>query len=56
MRRNRSRGPNDPVKERDCPGCNGTGFVAVVQPKQPGRRIFAPRCSKCEGKGKVPLK
>jgi DnaJ-class molecular chaperone len=48
--------PKEPIKERECSGCNGTGFLAVVQPKEPGRRIFPPRCSKCEGKGKVALK
>jgi DnaJ-class molecular chaperone len=44
---------NEPIKERECSGCGGTGFVTVAQPKELGRRIFPPRCSKCEGKGKV---
>jgi DnaJ-class molecular chaperone len=46
--------PKEPIKEQECSGCGGTGFMAVVQPKELGRRIFPPRCSKCEGKGKLP--
>jgi DnaJ-class molecular chaperone len=56
MRTNKADWPKDAIKERKCSGCNGTGFVAVVQPKESGRRIFAPRCSKCEGKGRTPAK
>jgi DnaJ-class molecular chaperone len=37
----------------ECSSCGGTGFMAVVQPKELGRRIFPPRCPKCEGKGKI---
>ena len=48
--------PKEPIKERECSGCSGTGFMPVVQPKEPGRRIFAPRCARCEGKGRTPLK
>jgi DnaJ-class molecular chaperone len=48
--------PKEPIKERDCPGCGGTGIMAVVQPKEPGRRIFAPRCPKCEGKGRIAVR
>jgi hypothetical protein len=33
-------------------GVHGTGLMAVVQPEQPGQRVFPPRCSQCEGKGK----
>jgi DnaJ-class molecular chaperone len=40
--------------ENKCPACNGTGFLAVAkQPAQPGRRIYPPRCLRCEGKGWV---
>ena len=46
--------PKEPIKERECSGCNGTGFVPVIQPKQTGRRLFAPRCKECQGKGRVP--
>jgi DnaJ-class molecular chaperone len=56
MRRSTAAWPKEPIEERECSGCNGSGFVAVVQPKEPGRRIFAPRCSKCEGKGRTPVK
>jgi DnaJ-class molecular chaperone len=36
-----------------CPACKGTGFVAVKQPAQPGRKIYPPRCERCDGKGWV---
>jgi DnaJ-class molecular chaperone len=48
--------PKEPIKERQCSGCNGTGFVVVVQPTVLGRRIFPPHCSKCEGMGKIAVK
>jgi DnaJ-class molecular chaperone len=53
MRRGAADWPKEPIEERECSGCGGTGFMALVQPKEPGRRIFPPRCSKCEGKGKI---
>ena len=39
--------------EIDCPSCNGTGFPTVVQPNQPGRKIFPARCKQCSGKGRI---
>ena len=39
--------------ERKCPECNGTGFVVVVQPVQPTRRVYPPPCKKCGGKGRI---
>jgi len=39
--------------EHDCPECDGTGFRAVVQPKQPGRKIYPARCQNCGGKGRI---
>jgi DnaJ-class molecular chaperone len=48
--------PKEPIKERECSSCGGTGFMAVVQPKELGRRIFPPRCPKCEGKGRIAVK
>jgi hypothetical protein len=45
-----------PIKrsaEQRCPACRGTGFPPVKQPVKPGRRIFAARCAKCGGKGRV---
>jgi DnaJ-class molecular chaperone len=56
MSRGKAIRPKGPIREQVCWGCAGTGFLAVVQPKQQGRRIFPPRCLKCEGKGKVPIK
>jgi DnaJ-class molecular chaperone len=41
------------VAEDDCPECNGSGFQAVVQPIQPGRKLYPPRCKKCLGKGRL---
>jgi DnaJ-class molecular chaperone len=56
MRLTKARRPKMPVTELECSACDGTGLMAVVQPKQPGRRIFPPRCLKCDGKGKRPIK
>jgi len=36
-----------------CPACNGTGFLPVINQPAPGKRIYAPRCTKCDGKGRV---
>jgi DnaJ-class molecular chaperone len=41
------------VAEEICPACNGTGFVPVIKQPAPGKRIYAPRCTKCGGKGRV---
>jgi DnaJ-class molecular chaperone len=41
------------IKEHICPACRGTGFPAVKQPKQPGRRIHPLKCKSCDGKGKI---
>jgi DnaJ-class molecular chaperone len=40
--------------EQDCPICNGTGFEVLMQPVQPGRRIYPPPCKECGGKGRIP--
>jgi DnaJ-class molecular chaperone len=40
--------------EHDCPACNGTGFPEVVQPTQPGVRIYPAQCKECHGKGRIP--
>jgi DnaJ-class molecular chaperone len=37
--------------EFKCPACKGTGFPAVKQPAQPGRKIYPARCERCDGKG-----
>jgi hypothetical protein len=41
------------LSERKCPACNGTGYPAVKQPAQEGRRIYPARCEKCGGKGRI---
>jgi DnaJ-class molecular chaperone len=38
-------------QEYKCPACNGTGFRAVKQPAQPGRKIYPAGCERCDGKG-----
>jgi hypothetical protein len=39
--------------EIKCAACDGTGYPAVAQPKQPGRRIYPPPCKQCSGKGRI---
>jgi DnaJ-class molecular chaperone len=39
--------------EIDCDACDGTGFPAVAQPVQPGRRVYPAPCKKCGGKGRL---
>jgi DnaJ-class molecular chaperone len=39
--------------EFKCRECKGTGFPAVKQPAEPGRKIYPPRCERCDGKGRV---
>ena len=41
------------IKERTCPAYNGTGFPIVMQPVQPGRKIYPVKCKSCDGKGKI---
>lgn len=41
------------IKEHSCPACNGTGFPVVMQPVQPGRKIYPVKCKSCDGKGKI---
>jgi DnaJ-class molecular chaperone len=41
------------IKEHTCPACRGTGFPAVRQPGQPGRKIYPVKCKSCDGKGKI---
>ena len=45
--------PKEAGTEIDCPACDGTGFPAVAQPTQPGRKIFPAPCQQCHGKGRV---
>jgi len=30
--------------ETNCPACNGTGYPVVLQPVQPGRKIYPAKC------------
>jgi len=41
------------IREHTCLACNGTGFPLVLQPVQPGRKIFPVKCEACAGKGKI---
>ncbi len=41
------------IKQERCLVCGGTGIVKVEQPSVPGRRIYAPRCKECDGKGRI---
>jgi DnaJ-class molecular chaperone len=41
------------LTEHKCTACKGTGFPAVKQPAQPGRKIYPARCERCDGKGWV---
>jgi len=41
------------VAEEDCPACDGKGTLPFIAQAKPGRRIYPPRCTRCEGKGKV---
>jgi DnaJ-class molecular chaperone len=41
------------LAERKCPACDGTGFPAVKQPVDPGRKIYPARCERCDGKGRI---
>jgi transcription elongation factor Elf1 len=45
--------PSAKPTEHKCPACNCTGFAKVVQPVQPGRKIYPARCEKCGGKGRI---
>jgi DnaJ-class molecular chaperone len=39
--------------ETKCPACNGTGYPVVMQPVQPGRKIYPAPCKECGGKGRI---
>jgi DnaJ-class molecular chaperone len=39
--------------EHTCQACNGTGFPVVMQPVQPGRKIYPTKCQACAGKGRI---
>jgi transcription elongation factor Elf1 len=36
------------IKEHVCPACNGTGYPVVMQPVQPGRKIYPVKCKVCD--------
>lgn len=56
MRRSTADWPKGPIRERGCSNCNGTGLVALEYSKEPGRRVFPPRCSKCDAKARAATK
>ncbi len=39
--------------EHKCPACNGTGYPVVMQPVQPGRKIYPAPFKECGGKGRI---
>jgi hypothetical protein len=39
----------DAPPELKCSACDGTGFQAVAQPAQRGRKIYLPPCNRCLG-------
>jgi len=41
------------LREHICPACKGTGFPLVMQPVQPGRKIYPVKCRSCDGKGNI---
>jgi DnaJ-class molecular chaperone len=41
------------IDERECPACKESGFEIVEQSAEPGRKIYPPRCERCDGKGRV---
>jgi DnaJ-class molecular chaperone len=45
--------PSMKPTEHECPACNGTGFPVVMQPVQPGRKIYPVQCKNCAGKGRI---
>ena len=45
----------DAPAEVKCSACDGTGFQAIAQPAQPGRKIYPPPCKRCLGKGRIKL-
>jgi len=45
--------PSVKPTEHECPACNGTGFPKVMQPVQPGRKIYPVQCNTCSGKGRI---
>jgi hypothetical protein len=45
--------PREPSTEIICPACDGTGFQKLKQPTQPGRKVDAPKCAECLGKGRI---
>ena len=41
------------IKEHTCKACMGTGYPVVMQPVQPGRKIYPVKCTACAGKGRI---
>jgi DnaJ-class molecular chaperone len=47
------RGRPKAIVEERCLACKGTGVQEVVKQPASGRRIYPPRCTRCEGKGRI---
>jgi DnaJ-class molecular chaperone len=41
------------IKEKHCSACGGMGVAKTKQSAAPGRRIYAPQCEECGGKGRI---
>jgi DnaJ-class molecular chaperone len=41
------------TNEIKCEACDGTGVQIVKQPSDPMKRVYAPPCEVCGGKGRV---
>jgi DnaJ-class molecular chaperone len=39
--------------EELCSGCGGSGVAKVRQQPKPGRRVYPPKCAKCDGRGRI---
>ena len=39
--------------EHLCTACDGTGHAKVRRQAKPGRRVYSPKCAKCDGRGRI---
>jgi DnaJ-class molecular chaperone len=49
----KERRENSKDVEIRCDACDGRGFPSVMQPLQPGRKVYPAPCRKCAGKGRL---
>jgi DnaJ-class molecular chaperone len=45
--------PREVLTEVICPACDGAGIEKVMQPTEPGRKIYPANCKECLGKGRL---